>query len=385
MIFSTRILATSLCLFSVLTPLHAQGVGNTVTIGQSLSLSTQSKSDLLRATRLQQGELAYINRVNREGGVHGAKIKINTLDDGGASDRQKQNLATLAADKSVIALMGMAGGGNCRAAMSVAMEHKLPLLACMAGTPQLREGGDGWVFNIRPGHDAEYKRMATQFKSLGITRAFFLHDDNETGKLHLANATAAMKAAGIELIGSAAISKKSMAAEVADAIRKSQAQGIFNQGPNTFFGEVILAIRKGPPGAFQFMSVCSGADTIVSQLGDAARGVSFTQVVPFPFSVDPNIPLIAEYQRDMRASFKDAAYSYDSFEAYINARVLVLALQKAGPKPTRERLAVTLRNLGKINLAGFELAFDSSANPASHYVSVVMASPGRGAHRPFIR
>lgn len=380
-------LRISLLLFlsSLLPPLHAQSVGNTVTIGQSLALSTPSKDDLLRATRLHQGALAYLNKVNRRGGVHGAKIMLNAMDDTGNAGQQKKNLATLAADSSVIALMGMAGGGNCRTAMSMAMEHKLPLLGCMAGSPQLRQGGGGWVFNIRPGHDAEYKRMAEQFRSVGVERAFFLHDDNETGQLHLVNATAIMKNAGITLTGSAAISKQSKAAEVAHAIRKAKAQGVFNQGPNTFFGNVVLEIRKGEVGAHQFMSVCSGADTIVTQLGDASRGIAFTQVVPFPFAADPYVPLVYEYQLDLQESFKDASYSYDSFEAYINARILVMALQNAGPRPTRERLADALRSLGKVDLSGFRLAFDSSANAASQYVNIVMASPGRGNNRPFIR
>lgn len=369
----------------LLLPLHAQPAGNSIMIGQSLSLGTSSKDDLLRATRLQQGALAYLDKVNRRGGVHGAKVLLQTLDDKGSSAQQKSNLATLAADGSVLALMGMAGGGNCRAAMSVTMEHKLPLLGCMAGSPQLRQGGGGWVFNIRPGHDAEYRQMAEQYKSVGVTKAFFLHDDNETGQLHLVNATAAMKEAGITLTGSAAISKKSKVAEVAELVRKSKAQGVFNQGPNTFFGEVVLEIRKSEVGVHQFMSVCSGADTIVTQLGDSSRGIAFTQVVPFPFAADPYVPLVREYQADLQESFKGAAYSYDSFEAYINARILVLALQNAGPKPTRERLAAALRSLGKVDVSGFRLAFDASAAPASQYVSVVMASPGRSKDRPFIR
>lgn len=369
----------------MLLPLHAQPAGNSIMIGQSLSLGTSSKDDLLRATRLQQGAVAYLDKVNRRGGVHGAKVLLQTLDDKGSSAQQKNNLATLAADGSVLALMGMAGGGNCRAAMSVAMEHKLPLLGCMAGSPQLRQGGGGWVFNIRPGHDAEYRRMAEQYKSVGVTKAFFLHDDNETGQLHLVNATAAMKDAGITLTGSAAISKKSNVAEVAELVRKSKAQGVFNQGPNTFFGEVVVEIRKGELGVHQYMSVCSGADTIVTQLGDLSRGIAFTQVVPFPFAADPYVPLVREYQADLQESLKGAAYSYDSFEAYINARILVLALQNAGPKPTRERLAGALRSLGKVDLSGFRLAFDSGAAPASQYVSVVMASPGRSKDRPFIR
>lgn len=384
MTFWHRVSFSVVLSFSVFSlPLHAQTAGNTISIGQSLPLGAAENGEMLRATRGQQGALAYLEKVNRRGGVNGFKLQLKTLDDAGDSAKQKSNLATLAADGSVIALMGMAGGGNCRTAMAVAQEKNLPLLGCMAGSPQMRQGGGGWVFNIRPGHDAEYKRMAAHFKSTGIKTAFFAHDDNDTGRLHVVNARAAMQAEGITLVGSAAISKKSKVQEVTEAIRQSAARGVFNQGPNAFFANVVVEARKANLHTLQFMSVCSGADTIVTQLGESSRGITFTQVVPFPFATDTFVPLIHEYQVDMQEKFKGAAFSYDSFEAYINARVLVLALQKAGPKPTRERLAAAIRNLGKVDLSGFRLAFGPDAAAASSFVDLVMASPGKD--RPFIR
>lgn len=364
-------------------PLYAQPNANTIVIGQSLPLGASSKADALRSVRLQHGAVAYLDKVNRRGGVHGAKLVLKTLDDAGDSGKQKSHLAALAGDASILALMGMAGGGNCRAAMAAAMEHQLPLLGCMAGTPEIREGGGGWVVNIRPGHNAEYQRMAEHFKSTGVTSAFFLHDDSKSGQLHLQHATAIMQTFGISLAGSAAISKKSKPQEVAAALLKSNARGVFNQGPNSFFADVVLEARKDGSLTHQFISVCSGADTIVAQLGDLSRGITFTQIVPFPFSVDAHVPLVQEYQSDMRERFKDTDFSYDSFEAYINARVLVLALQNAGPKVTRERLVTALRNLGKLDLSGFRLSFGADAAPASEFVDLVMASPGK--RRPFIR
>ena len=379
-----RVSFSILLFFSVFSlPLHAQTAGNPITIGQSLALGAAGKGDALRAARLQQGALAYLDKVNRRGGVNGVKLLLKTLDDAGDPGRLKSNLATLAADGSVLALMGMADGGNCRTAMNVAQEYKLPLLGCMAGSPQLRQGAGAWVFNIRPGHDAEYQRMAAHFRSTGIQTAFFVHNDDDTGRLHLVHAKAAMQGAGITVVGSAAISNNSKAPEVTQAIRQSAARGVFNQGPNAFFAEVILEARKARLDMLQFMSVCSGADTIVTQLGESSRGITFTQVVPFPFAEDPFIPLVREYQVDMRESRKGVAFSYDSFEAYINARVLVLALQKAGPQPTREGLAAAVRNLGKVDLSGFRLAFGPDAAAASNYVGLVMASPGKD--RLFIR
>lgn len=360
----------------------AFGAEKTVTIGQTLGLGNANATEKQRAQRVQHGALAYLESVNRSGGVNGTKIVLKTIDDEGQSAKVKKNMTDLGADPSVLALKGMAGGGACREAMATANEKGLPLLGCMAGSPQLRLASQQ-VFNIRPGHDAEYKAMAKHFKGLFVRTAFFVHDDNETGKLHLENAKLAMAAQGITLVGNFAVSSKSKPEEAVALLKISNAQALFNQGPNPFLVNVISQSRAAGMLSVQFMSVCSGADSLVSALQETSRGLLFTQVVPFPYGGNSTLSLVKEYQQDLRTLFPNDELSYDSFEAYINARVMVLALQKAGAKPSRSSLSAAIGALGEIDVGGFRLKMTPNATAASSQVDVVMASPG--SRQPFLR
>ncbi len=351
-----------------------------VVVGQTLGL-TANGTEKQRAERVQQGALAYFNRVNNQSGG-GLKFTLKTLDDGGKSAKVKENMAALGADQSVIALFGMAGGGACREAMSIANQNGLPLVGCMAGSPQLRKPND-WVFNIRPGHDAEYKAMASQLKSFAVKVAFFVHDDNETGAMHLTDAKAAMAAEGITLAGSFAVSSSSDSKLAVAALKKSASAAVFNQGPNPFFADVIKQSRDQGLSGLHYMSVSSGADSLVAALQDSSRGLMFTQVVPYPFTDNSSLQLVRDYRQDLRALYPAASPSYDSFEAYLSAKLLVLGMQKSGKKPTRESLALALGNLGDVNLGGMRLKMGKKGAAASALVDVVMASPG--SNIPFLK
>ncbi len=69
---------------------------------------------------------------------------------------------------------------------------------------------------------------------------------------------------------------------------------MFNHGSYAIYSATIReARRKGV--RTQFMAVNSGAAQMAKQLGDQAKGLIFTQIVPFPWAV--GVPLVKEYQQ----------------------------------------------------------------------------------------
>ncbi|MGL4229800.1 MAG: ABC transporter substrate-binding protein [Casimicrobium sp.] len=351
-----------------------------IVVGQTLPLSA-APAESLRASRVQQGTLAYFNAINAKGGIRGRKFVLQTLDDKGNSERAKENITALIADEKISALFNMVGGGTCVFASQATERAGVPLFGCMAGSPQLRRGA-AWTANVRPGHDEEYKTMAKQAVSMGVERVAFVHDDSETGRLHLENARVAMDARGIRLVHHVAINRTSAAKEVAAQILRTQAQLIFNQGPNGFFAELVHEVRQIDRKVF-FMSVCSGADTLVNLLGPEARGVMFTQVVPFPFVKDIRFPIVEQYQRDLRAAYPQAQFSYDGFEAYLNAVLLVAALEKTVGNPSRADVLRAIRTLSAREFGAMRIDMTKSGTNASIYTEMVMASMNK--ERPFIK
>lgn len=68
------------------------------------------------------------------------------------------------------------------------------------------------------------------------------------------------------------------------------------------------------------------------------------------------MPLIAEYQAAMR-QLGEKDFSYGSLEGYINAKVLVEALKRAGGDPTPASVKTALETLKSHDLGGIFVKF----------------------------
>src|SRR5712664_1389788 len=58
---------------------------------------------------MQLGASLYFNLINKQGGVHGRKIVLKTLDDGYEATRAAENTRKLIKDEKVFALFGYVG------------------------------------------------------------------------------------------------------------------------------------------------------------------------------------------------------------------------------------------------------------------------------------
>ena len=72
------------------------------------------------------------------------------------------------------------------------------------------------------------------------------------------------------------------------------------------------------------------------------------------------------------------AVSYTSFEQFLGAKVLVEALRRAGPKPTRAKVARALETMGAYDLGGITVNYSPENRVGSRYVEVtVIGSTGK--------
>ena len=104
----------------------------------------------------------------------------------------------------------------------------------------------------------------------------------------------------------------------------------------------------------------------------ALQGLGLSQVMPFPYSA--TLPLVADYQSLMKTYAKGTPYSYSTMEGYMNARVLVMALKKAGNAPTRASVRQALEGLGQVNLGGYPLNFSPTNRVGSRFVDLTVVS-----------
>ena len=128
------------------------------------------------------------------------------------------------------------------------------------------------------------------------------------------------------------------------------------------------------------MAVNSGAAQMAKQLGDDAKGLIFTQIVPFRGrSRSPSSRSTSRHWRDTRRLARSRQFSGP--EGYASARVLVAGLRSAGAKNlSRDSLQRAMETLGSVDLGGMTVQYAAGAHPGSSFVdTVIVATDGRFA------
>ena len=348
-------------------PAHA--AANDIVIGQTIAL-TGGQAEHGRAVQL--GARAYFDKVNAAGGVHGRKLVLTTLDDAGNAARAAENTALLIDRESALAMFAGIEGGPCVASMRVAVEKRVPLVACLAGSPEMREPFSRYVFPVRAAHYSEFERLIDLSVESGARRIGFLHSDSETGRKHLANVRKLLARYSLDVAVAIAIpNEKPDAKKIADQIVTAKIDVIFNHGSYSLYGDVAREL-KGRGAETRVMAVNSGAQQMVRALGKEAHGIIFTQVVPFPWGATPQV--VSEHRAALRAAAPNVEPSFSSLEGFIGAKVLVAGLQRAPARLSREDLITGLEQLGTHDVGGFSVTYGASSRVGSVLVDTVLAT-----------
>jgi ABC-type branched-subunit amino acid transport system substrate-binding protein len=95
-------------------------------------------------------------------------------------------------------------------------------------------------------------------------------------------------------------------------------------------------------------------------------GVIVTQVVP---ALDGHSSLVLDYKSALAKYFPGQAPDYVSLESYVDANVLIAALQRSGPQLDTEKLVGTLENLRDLDIGlGTPVTFSRYDHQGVHKV-----------------
>jgi ABC-type branched-subunit amino acid transport system substrate-binding protein len=339
-----------------------------ILIGQSAAL-TGSQAGFGKDIR--DGGLAFFEQINRQGGIHGRRVELITLDDAGIEARAKENALRLINEHKVLALFGFISRPSSVAGAKIASEAKIPFIGPFSGTPALYKY-DPYIFTVRASYDDELDAMVKQLVMTGHKRIGFAYlSDARTVNVPLVEKLLAQHG----LKPAVLIGLDRTSPEV-----KEQAKALVEANP-----EVLLALANNVPltaltrearrlGNATPFWIVSFVDSslMVKELGGLAQGQVFAQVVPLP--TKRNVRLVKDYQRDYRAQFPDSQLSFTSLEGYISARTLAEGLRRAGPQqPTRERLARALGGL-KVDLGDFWIDYSGESHNGSRFVDLTIVN-----------
>ena len=356
---------------------HGQALAAEVVIGQVAPLT-----GVLASTGEQMvlGGKIYFDAINAQGGVHGASLRQLVVDDGYEVDKTVARSRELLARPDVVALFGFAGTANITQLLQdgVLAQGGAALVAPYTGGESLRTPFNPWIFHVRAGYVDEAEHMVQQLTTLGMNRIAVLYQDDGFGKSGLEGVEAALARRKLKLVAAAGYPRNTD--DVAAAVKTITAanpHAVIMVAVNKPAAAFIKQYREGGGGAQLYnISVVNPAEIVRLAGLENAHGLGISQVVAFPYQ--PKLPVVREYQQMLAKYAPGAEVNYTSFEEFLGAKVLVEALRRAGPAPTRERVVKALESLQKFDLGGVFIGYSPTNRIGSRSVEVtVIGSTGR--------
>jgi branched-chain amino acid transport system substrate-binding protein len=347
-----------------------------IVIGQSLGL-TGPLAEL--GVDIANGAKAYFDWVNSKGGIHGRKVRLVTLDDAYIPAKTAQNVLRLLDEERAFALLNIMGTPNSAAILPIVEQRGTVLFSPMTGAEIVRAPFRANVFNVRAGYRMEIEKLVQHLSTLSVKNVAVVAQANSFGKEGLASVETAMAGRGMKPLAVASLQTDAIDANAAAqkiAASRPSAIILVTAGKATF--EFIRAYNRLARGAQFYTLSVMGAQSNIKALGADGVGTVVVSVVPFPWSLAS--PLAKEYRLAMsRNGHTD--YSFVSFEAYINARVLGEALQRAGRELNRPKLIAAAEAMSGVNMGEFPVSFSRESRQGSQFVELTLI----GANGRFVK
>jgi ABC-type branched-subunit amino acid transport system substrate-binding protein len=339
-------------------------------------------SGVLASTGRQMvlGGKVYFDAVNDAGGVHGAKIRTLVMDDGYKVDETLRLTKELVARPEVLALFGFAGTANIGKLLEdkVLADAGIALVAPYTGGELLRTPFNPWIFHVRAGYADETEHMIKQLNTQGLTRVAVLYQNDAFGTAGLAGVESALQRRGRKLVASAGYERNTTDVDAAvKVIRGASPQAVIMVAVNKPAAAFAKQYRAAGGGGQLFnISVVDPAELVKLGGIENVRGLGISQVVPYPYR--QTMPVVREFHEAMKKYAPKDEVNYTNFEEYLGAKVLVEALRRAGPKPTRAKVMSALESINNHNLGGVRISYGPKERVGSRFVEVtVISSQGR--------
>jgi ABC-type branched-subunit amino acid transport system substrate-binding protein len=325
-----------------------------ILLGQVCALSGPAK-DL--GQELRAGAEAYFAFFNSQGGVHGRKIKMTTLDDGYEPQRTIAATKRLLERDKVFALFGYVGTPTSAAAVLLTKPGKIPFIAPFTGAEFLRTPPTENIFNVRASYFQETELQVHELVDvLGKNSLAVFYQDDSYGKAGLGGVQKAMRQRTLEIAATGTYTRNTVDIQKGlEAILAANPDAVVLIGTYKACAAFIKAAKAvGSTSIFMNVSFV-GSTALAHELGDDGEGVFITQVVPLPW--DASLPVVKEYQANLRRNLPGAEFGFGSLEGYLDAKVLAQGLRIAGKNLTRASLISAMDGMRNYDLGGVTVGF----------------------------
>jgi branched-chain amino acid transport system substrate-binding protein len=331
---------------------------------------------------------AAFNVANAKGGVYGRQLRLIAADDGYEPTRTAVTMPQLSDRDQVFGLVGNVGTPTAVVALPYALDRKMLFFGAFTGAGLLRnDPPDRYVFNYRASYAEETAAVVNYLvkvrRLLPEQIAVFAQQDayGDAGFAGVEKAIRSLRGGNASPILRLNYQRNTVDVDVAVAqLQQSNAQ--LQQKRHAPIKAVIMVPAYRAAAKFiektrdlypemvytsvSFVGSTALADELMLLGKRYATGVIVTQVVP---AVDGHSSLVLDYKSALAKYFPGQAPDYVSLEGYVDANVLIAALQRTGAQLDTEKLVGTLENLRDLDIGlGTPVTFSRSDHQGVHKV-----------------
>jgi branched-chain amino acid transport system substrate-binding protein len=327
-------------------------------------------------TELYRGAQAYYTEINQRGGVHGRTISVVALDDGYEPTPCIKNTIELVEKEQVFFLSNYVGTPTLTRALPVIKRYadrQVILVGNFTGAqPQREEPYVEQVFNIRASYRQEMMALVDRFWQTGARKFGVYYQIDAYGRSGTDGVARGLAQHGATIAAEATYLRHAKFADdmrpAVQALRRAGVDVVLCTGAYQGCGAFVRTARDlgwtVPISNVSFV----GSEAMLSLLlnhgktagRDYTRGLINSQVVPS--YDDVSLPAVVEYRTlmdkhnpQLPQGLRDPQHpaeqlSFRSLEGFVNAKVIVEALRRSGPSPTRAGFRQALESLKSFDL-----------------------------------
>ncbi len=373
-----------------------------ITIGMSAAFTGASK-DL--GIDVYRGAAAYIEHVNRSGGIHGKQIIIRAYDDGYNPNPTIQNTIKLVEKDRVLLLFGYVGAPTVTRVLPLLKSYSdrsIYLLFPLTGAqPHRQPPYMQHVFSLRASYEEETAGLVEHFLALGRKRVAVFYQADAYGRSGWEGVRKALaKNGGLKISAEATyrrgtIFSQSLNPQV-DILKNAAPDAIISVGSYSACAAFIRDARdrglQVPIANLSFV----GNISLAALLSESSRvtGNDYTQNLinsqVVPSYEDTSLPAVREYRELMdkyksldapaviEKDYNASRRGYVNFEGFLNAKLLVEIIKRMGPNVARRRIKEVTESINALDLGiGAPISFSSQKHQGSDQIYYTTLSAGR--------
>lgn len=407
--FNTPKLITVLIMLAVFAGSKA-ALSSDLLIGMSAAFSGPTRG---LGIELYRGSVAFLNRVNEQGGVHGKKIRLICYDDGYNPGPTIRNTIRLVEKDNVFLLMNYVGTPTVTRILPLLKKYNqrsnIFLFFPFTGAqPQREYPYNRYVFNLRASYSQEIAVLIDNLVSVGRRRIAVFYQIDAYGRSGWDAVRNVLGRYGLKMVGEATYYRGATfsadMSEQVNILKKSKPDAIVSIGAYAACAAFIRDARDAgldvPIANVSFVD----SERQLKLLLEAGKrkGVDYTQNLinsqVVPSIQDTSLPAVAQYRsmmlkyaqtppkRLMDEGYIPHKYSPVSLEGFLNAKMIVEILRRLGPYPRRHNILTIVENIHSYDLGiDVKVSFSDSRHQGLDVVYLMTVKDDRFVQIPDLK